>query len=196
MGFIPTEESRKNEIEDCKQMLVSCTGLSRRKDEEEQLGFRSLDFEDDGVDKIVAIVNRLLVRGYSVRILLDNQAARIGDRRKFDDDRDVNLVRFGSGSGIAKDDRGWLLDPISLALKHGLKGGAGSCASLHVGEIRPDFNNNQGFQTLKLKVGKNLKVIQAHRIDCCSTRMLFYMGWLATRIAVLGVPLLNCLWDI
>ncbi|CAN1797007.1 hypothetical protein LINPERHAP1_LOCUS21104, partial [Linum perenne] len=64
-------------------------------------------------------------------------AARIGDRRKFDDDLDVNLVWFGSGSRIAKDDRGWLLDPVSLALKQGLKGGAGSCASLHVGEIRP-----------------------------------------------------------
>ncbi|CAN1798145.1 hypothetical protein LINPERHAP1_LOCUS21572 [Linum perenne] len=158
MEFIPTEERRKNQIEDCKRMLVSCAGLSWRKDEEEQLGFRSLDFEDDGVDKIVcvtsgvsflgvAIVNRLLVRGYLVRILVDNQAARIGDRRKFDDDRDVNLVRFGSGSGIAKDDHGWLLDLVSLALKHGLK----------------DFNNNQGFHTLKLKVGKNLKVIQAHR---------------------------------
>ncbi|CAN1853292.1 Cinnamoyl-CoA reductase-like SNL6 [Linum perenne] len=84
MGFIPTEESRKNEIEDFKRMLVACAGLSRRKDEEEQLRFPSLDFEDDGVDKIVcvtsgvsflglAIVNRLLVRGYSVRILVDNQ---------------------------------------------------------------------------------------------------------------------------
>ncbi|CAN1140847.1 hypothetical protein LINPERPRIM_LOCUS25094, partial [Linum perenne] len=61
--------------------------------------------------------------------------ARIGDCRKFDDDWDVNLVRFGSGSGIVKDDRDWLLDLVSLALKHMLKGGAGSCASLHVGEI-------------------------------------------------------------
>ncbi|CAN1755556.1 hypothetical protein LINPERHAP1_LOCUS5771 [Linum perenne] len=43
-------------------------------------------------------------------------AARIGDRRKFDDDRDVNFVRFGSGSGLAKDDGGWLLDLVELVL--------------------------------------------------------------------------------
>ncbi|CAN1782568.1 hypothetical protein LINPERHAP1_LOCUS15910, partial [Linum perenne] len=69
--------------------------------------------------------------------LSSSLAAQIKDCRKFDNDRDVNLVRFGSGLGIAKDDHGWLLDLVSLALKHDLKGGAGSCASLHVGEIQP-----------------------------------------------------------
>ncbi|CAN1147490.1 hypothetical protein LINPERHAP2_LOCUS15903 [Linum perenne] len=42
MGFIPTEESRKNQIEDFKRMLVACAGLSRRKDGEEQLRFPSI----------------------------------------------------------------------------------------------------------------------------------------------------------
>ncbi|KAK4282034.1 hypothetical protein QN277_013459 [Acacia crassicarpa] len=56
-----------------------------------------------------------------------------------DDDMKVNLIRFSSGipSQIAKDKRGWLLDPVSLALASGISGGAVSCASLHVGEIRP-----------------------------------------------------------
>ncbi|CAI0455183.1 unnamed protein product [Linum tenue] len=87
MGFIPTEESRRQEIEEFKRMVVACAGLSRRKDEEEQLGFhlRSPEIDDDvGEEKIVcvtsgvsflglAVVNRLLVRGYAVRILVDNQ---------------------------------------------------------------------------------------------------------------------------
>ncbi|XP_057437836.1 uncharacterized protein LOC130729987 [Lotus japonicus] len=52
----------------------------------------------------------------------------------------ANLRRFSSTtvpSRVAKDNRGWLLDPISLALASGLSGGAVTCASLHVGEIRP-----------------------------------------------------------
>ncbi|TXG57793.1 hypothetical protein EZV62_015622 [Acer yangbiense] len=57
----------------------------------------------------------------------------------FDDDDKANLVRFLNHhhpSLIVKDNRGWLLDPISLALQSHLKGGAISCASLHLGEIR------------------------------------------------------------
>lgn len=57
-----------------------------------------------------------------------------------DDDRSANLVRFaisGFPSPIAKDKRGWMVDPISFAHKTGLSGGALTCASLHVGEIRP-----------------------------------------------------------
>lgn len=41
-----------------------------------------------------------------------------------DDDFKANLVRFKSGfpSPIAKDNRGWLLDPVSLALHSGIPG--------------------------------------------------------------------------
>lgn len=41
-----------------------------------------------------------------------------------DDDRKANLIRFSSGipSQIAKDNRGWLLDPVSLALASGISG--------------------------------------------------------------------------
>ncbi|KAL9425185.1 hypothetical protein AB3S75_032174 [Citrus x aurantiifolia] len=57
-----------------------------------------------------------------------------------DDDVKANLVRFKSDhlpSLILKDRRGWLLNPISLAIDAGVKGGAVSCVSLHVGEIQP-----------------------------------------------------------
>ncbi|KAL5739362.1 hypothetical protein ACOSP7_028264 [Xanthoceras sorbifolium] len=57
-----------------------------------------------------------------------------------DDDEKANLVRFMTHhypSLIVKDKRGWLLNPISLALESRLKGGAVSCVSLHLGEIRP-----------------------------------------------------------
>ncbi|KAL1314156.1 hypothetical protein HN51_040939 [Arachis hypogaea] len=54
-------------------------------------------------------------------------------------DRMANLVRFSSSvpSPVAKDTRGWLLDPISLARASGILGGALTCASVHIGEIRP-----------------------------------------------------------
>ncbi|CAB4316539.1 unnamed protein product [Prunus armeniaca] len=66
-------------------------------------------------------------------------------------DSSANLIRFSSGfpSRIAKDKRGWLLDPISLALASGISGtppfsflfsflcGAVSCVSIHLGEIQP-----------------------------------------------------------
>ncbi|KAM6544616.1 hypothetical protein CsatB_025352 [Cannabis sativa] len=57
---------------------------------------------------------------------------------QFDDSR-ANLRRFSSGfpSTLAKDHRGWLFNPISLALHSRLSGGAVSCVSVHVGEIRP-----------------------------------------------------------
>ncbi|KAG5053603.1 hypothetical protein JHK85_006113 [Glycine max] len=47
----------------------------------------------------------------------------------------ANLVRFDA-SEVAKDKRGWIFDPIALALASGISGGAVTCASLHVGEIR------------------------------------------------------------
>ncbi|EOY08683.1 hypothetical protein QUC31_010784 [Theobroma cacao] len=56
-----------------------------------------------------------------------------------DGDFKANLFRFRSGlpSDIVKDKRGWLLNPVSLALQNGVKGGAMSCVSVHIGEIRP-----------------------------------------------------------
>ncbi|KAJ8770372.1 hypothetical protein K2173_014985 [Erythroxylum novogranatense] len=57
-----------------------------------------------------------------------------------EEDLMANLIKFPSGSSsspITKDNRGWLLNPVSLALEYGIKGGAMSCSSVHVGEIRP-----------------------------------------------------------
>ncbi|CAH2063934.1 unnamed protein product [Thlaspi arvense] len=61
------------------------------------------------------------------------------DLEILDDDDKVNLVRFDSASlsPVRKDDRGWLLDPVILARDSRLNGGAASCVSIHVGEIRP-----------------------------------------------------------
>ncbi|XP_072060435.1 uncharacterized protein [Arachis hypogaea] len=54
-------------------------------------------------------------------------------------DINANLLRFRSGisSKILKDERGWLLDPLSLASASDISGGAITCASIHAGEIRP-----------------------------------------------------------
>ncbi|XP_050223936.1 uncharacterized protein LOC126673734 [Mercurialis annua] len=54
-------------------------------------------------------------------------------------DKLANLIRFSSNSAspISKDNRGWLLNPLSLALHSGITGGPVSCASIHVGEIKP-----------------------------------------------------------
>ncbi|KAK9664490.1 hypothetical protein RND81_14G046100 [Saponaria officinalis] len=56
--------------------------------------------------------------------------------RSRENDLKANLIRFSS-SHFSKDKRGWLLNPVSVALHAGLSGGAVSCASAHVGEIRP-----------------------------------------------------------
>ncbi|CAK8542974.1 unnamed protein product [Lathyrus sativus] len=55
------------------------------------------------------------------------------------DDVKANLRRFSAHfpSPITKDNRGWILDPIALAASSSLSGGAVTCASLHLGEIRP-----------------------------------------------------------
>ncbi|XP_051140388.1 uncharacterized protein LOC127257897 [Andrographis paniculata] len=53
-------------------------------------------------------------------------------------DSDANAVKFSASSSIAmKDKRGWLVNPITLAMDFDIQGGAVSCASIHVGEIQP-----------------------------------------------------------
>ncbi|KAL3623704.1 hypothetical protein CASFOL_032520 [Castilleja foliolosa] len=53
-------------------------------------------------------------------------------------DSNSNLVKFHSTSPLVmKDKRGWLVNPVSLALDAGIPGGAVYCASIHIGEIRP-----------------------------------------------------------
>ncbi|MBA0844975.1 hypothetical protein Goarm_023100 [Gossypium armourianum] len=86
---------------------------------------------------------------------------QLGQGGHGDDDSKANLVRFKSGlpSAIVKDKRGWLLDPVSLALQFGVREftkiwmpysvpftpskcdlwsncGAVTCSQVHIGEIR------------------------------------------------------------
>lgn len=85
MGIVRPDESRRMEIEELRRMLLSCAGVYRRKEEEAlRLSGPAMPLEQD--DKLVcviggvsylgiAIVNQLLLRGYSVRILVDNEGA-------------------------------------------------------------------------------------------------------------------------
>ncbi|KAJ6751644.1 hypothetical protein OIU85_002108 [Salix viminalis] len=87
MGFVQSEARKKMEIEEMKCMLAACGGLNRRKDDEEFQGIRAsskqvVEFSDEeelvcvtsGVSYLgLAIVNRLMTRGYSVRIIVDNE---------------------------------------------------------------------------------------------------------------------------
>lgn len=88
MGILGAEESMRVELEELHRMLVARAGLERRKDEEEFKEVRVSSeggMDTDDVEKLVvcvtsgvsylglAIVNELLVRGYSVRIIAENQ---------------------------------------------------------------------------------------------------------------------------
>uniref|UniRef100_A0A5B7AIN6 Putative cinnamoyl-CoA reductase 1 n=1 Tax=Davidia involucrata TaxID=16924 RepID=A0A5B7AIN6_DAVIN len=87
MGILRPEEGLRVEIEEFRRMLLSCAGVHGRKDEDEfrVQGAKSKDEIDDGIEeKLVcvtcgvsflglAIVNRLLLRGYSVRIIVTNE---------------------------------------------------------------------------------------------------------------------------
>lgn len=85
MGIVRTDDHRKSEIESFRRLLVSCAGVCKSK-EEEDIGKNLVMNADDDVvqDKVVcvtsgvsylgiAIVNQLLIRGYYVRIIVDNQ---------------------------------------------------------------------------------------------------------------------------
>lgn len=87
MGIARTEETKRAEIEEFRRMLLSCAAVHWRKDEGGLKGlmrpWRGIADGDDQ-EKVVcvtsgisyvgrAIVNRLLLHGYSVRIVVDNQ---------------------------------------------------------------------------------------------------------------------------
>lgn len=57
----------------------------------------------------------------------NDQDLKWGDKKSnsFEDDHKANLIRFpssGTLSDITKDKRGWLMDPVSVALKSGIPG--------------------------------------------------------------------------
>ncbi|KAL8475458.1 hypothetical protein ACS0TY_028207 [Phlomoides rotata] len=86
MGIVRLEDTQKAELEEFRRMLLSCAAVHRRKDDD---GFRGRDNappaqNGDVLDRLVcvtsgvsslgiAVVNQLLVNGYSVRIIVDNE---------------------------------------------------------------------------------------------------------------------------
>lgn len=92
MGIVRTDERQRMEIEEFRQMLLSCAGLHRRKEEDNDMNAghatTAAEENDDSQVKLVcvtsgvsflgiAIVNQLLLRGYSVRVLVDNEGRLI-----------------------------------------------------------------------------------------------------------------------
>ncbi|KAL3629208.1 hypothetical protein CASFOL_026430 [Castilleja foliolosa] len=86
MGIVILEETRKAELEEFRRMLLSCAAVHRRKDDDGFGNQESVSPPENGdvLDRMVcvtsgvsylgiAIVNRLLVNGYSVRILVHNE---------------------------------------------------------------------------------------------------------------------------
>ncbi|PIA37837.1 hypothetical protein AQUCO_03000405v1 [Aquilegia coerulea] len=67
----------------------------------------------------------------------ETQKLKRGYSYDIEEDKDANLVRFSSGFLSSRDKRGWLLNPVNAARDAGISGGAVSCASAHVGQIRP-----------------------------------------------------------
>ncbi|KAA8530232.1 hypothetical protein F0562_004941 [Nyssa sinensis] len=101
MGIVRPDESLRVEIEEFRRMLLSCAGVHGRKDEEEfrdrrittKGGHNDVIMQEkpvcvtSGVSFLgLAIVNQLLLRGYSVRIIVTNE-------------EDVEMVREMEMSG-------------------------------------------------------------------------------------------------
>ncbi|KAI4389098.1 hypothetical protein MLD38_001360 [Melastoma candidum] len=86
MGIVKTDDSRREEIEEFRTMLLACAAVHRRKDYDPPRARRPLLYGDSpdplsspvcvtsGISYLGrAVVNRLLLRGYSVRVMVDNQ---------------------------------------------------------------------------------------------------------------------------
>ena len=85
MGIVKSEERTRAELDEFRRMLMASAGLHRRKDHQDQLNGAGDEIDRDNIERGglvcvtsglsflgVAIVNRLLTRGYSVRIIVDN----------------------------------------------------------------------------------------------------------------------------
>ena len=85
MGIVGLEERENIELQEFCRMLMASAGLHRRKDDGQQPNNKRFDLRgDDEEDMLVcvtsgvsflglALVDRLLRRGYSVRLVVDNQ---------------------------------------------------------------------------------------------------------------------------
>lgn len=82
----------------------------------------------------------VLLTWLSLRFHHPSPPPSLGGRPSVVHDPQANLVRFPAElhpSPIARDGRGWLLDPVAAARDAGLPGGALVCLLLHVGQIQP-----------------------------------------------------------
>ncbi|BFG26890.1 hypothetical protein CerSpe_131640 [Prunus speciosa] len=110
MGIVGLEERDNVELQEfCRMLVASAAGLHRTKHQPNDLRFPSKtnDFTDDEEeeDRLVcvtsgvsflglAIVNRLLLRGYSVRILVDNpeDVEKLGEMRTRTNNNKISAV--------------------------------------------------------------------------------------------------------
>ncbi|OQU87729.1 hypothetical protein SORBI_3003G330200 [Sorghum bicolor] len=82
----------------------------------------------------------VLLTWLSLRFHHPSPPPSLGGRPSVVHDPQANLVRFPAElhpTPIARDGRGWLLDPVAAARDAGLPGGALVCLLLHVGQIQP-----------------------------------------------------------
>ncbi|KAD0273885.1 hypothetical protein R6Q59_003725 [Mikania micrantha] len=88
MGFVRTDESRRTEIEEFRRMLLSCSGVVYKvgtEDEDNRRRVTAGKAIEHAVDQKlvcvtsgvsffgIAVVKQLLLRGYAVRIIVDNE---------------------------------------------------------------------------------------------------------------------------
>lgn len=82
MGIVRTDESKRAEIEQFRRLLLSPSGVWRSKDVDRRP--TAGEWKEEPQEKVVcvtsgvsylglAIVNQLLIRGYFVRIIADNE---------------------------------------------------------------------------------------------------------------------------
>lgn len=94
MGIVRSEERQRAEIEELRCMLLACAAVHRRKDDDGLGAPPRAAARDDGERTVCvtsgvsflgrAVVDRLLLRGYSVRILVDTEGTPICTRRNTD----------------------------------------------------------------------------------------------------------------
>lgn len=71
----------------------------------------------------------------------DDHDLKWGDNKRtssFEQDHKANLIRFPSSdtlSQITKDKRGWLMDPVSVALKSGIPGSLFMCVFVYFSDV-------------------------------------------------------------
>ncbi|KAI3824004.1 hypothetical protein L1987_05451 [Smallanthus sonchifolius] len=88
MGVVRTDESRRAEIEEFRRMLLSCSGVVLKVRTEDEINHRRItagNRNEHAVDQKlvcvtsgvsflgIAIVKQLLIRGYAIRIIVDNE---------------------------------------------------------------------------------------------------------------------------